>query len=214
MDSDESELRREIARLKVFAALSGLVIGVLVLGAFVDAPGPEGDVLRAQGLVIEDAQGRPRILLGAPVPEVESRVRADTARVREAWAQRYPDPDGYMENYRNRIRHSMNGLLVINDEQGYERSGYGLLEVDGRDRVVLGLDSRGREGVTLSLKDEGDRGLSVYDGETTVFVGAAPADDPKTGLDHPFRGLLISRGDSLLEKIGRVGSEPRGEPDR
>lgn len=238
MEPDREQLRREIDRLKLFATLTGLVLAVLVLGAFVHATSTEEDVLRARGLIIEDAGGRPRILLGAPIPDVENRVRTDTARVRETWAQRYPDPDEYMQNYRERIQHSMNGVLilneegfdrvavgapnpdpnigprlgpgtglVINDERGNERSGYGLLEVDGRDRVVLGLDSRGREGVTLSLKEHGERGLSIYDGETTVFVGAAPSGHYKTASDRPFRGLVITRNDSVLERVGSVRPE-------
>jgi hypothetical protein len=34
-------------------------------------------ILRAQGLIIEDSQGRPRILLGAPFPAVRERSRQD-----------------------------------------------------------------------------------------------------------------------------------------
>ncbi len=43
--------------------------------------------------------------------------------------------------------------LDINDAAGFERTGYGLLTVNGKNRVTLGLDSkRGTEGLALSLR--------------------------------------------------------------
>ena len=242
MEDDLQKLRRDVRRLKVFAALSGVLIFVLGLAAW--GPLHQGrDVLRARGLVIEDAQSRARILLGAPIPEVPGRVRTDTARVREAWAHRFPDPDEFMRSYRERVRSSMDGLLIltedgfdrvalgapypdpwfgprlgpgagmiVNDDRGTERTGYGVLEVDGGERVVLGLDSQGREGVTLSLLEDGKRGLSVYDGEGTLFLGRAPPGDATTGLEEAFRGLLLRRGDSTVLRLDRtagVGSTGR-----
>ena len=125
-------------------------------------------VLRVRGLVIEDAAGRERILIGAPIPEAANRVRTDEARVREIWGPRFPDEEQYMGYYQD-YDHSTNGLvilsedgfdrlvlgdpvsdpnigrrigpstgLVINDAEGFERSGYGLLDVNGLYRVVLG----------------------------------------------------------------------------
>ena len=39
--------------------------------------------------------------------------------------------------------------ININDAAGFERTGYGLVSVDGKDRVVLGLDSKsGEEALT------------------------------------------------------------------
>jgi hypothetical protein len=72
--------------------------------------------------------------------------------------------------------------IVINDEQGSERSGYGLLKVDGRYRTVLGLDSsQGRESLTLAVYDAGRAGLTVEDGNRLVYVGSAPSKDGITG---------------------------------
>lgn len=74
------------------------------------------DIIRAKGLVIEDSLGRDRILIGAPIPFSEDRVRTDTDLVRKHWAARYfkKDPDQYMKWYRN-YRHGAIGMVVMNE---------------------------------------------------------------------------------------------------
>jgi hypothetical protein len=196
----------------------------------------EPQVLRARGLVLVDDQGRERILIGAPIPSASHRVRTDDARVREAWAGRYPDPDEYMKYYAG-YDNSTNGMLildengfdrvavgsptpdpnigrrlgpstgiVINDAQGFERSGYGLLTVNGSDRVVLGLDSnRGTEGLVLSLHDEsGYVGMDVASGSDRIFVGSKNGQKPD---GEPSSELAITRGDSILYSTQAHGSK-------
>ena len=184
---------------------------------------PEDQVLRARGLIIVDASGRERILIGAPIPAARNRLRTDTARVRETWARRFPTQ--YLEWYRG-YRHAMNGMLVldergfdrvaigdsvpdpnigrrigpstgvvINDAEGFERSGYGLLTVGGRDRMVLGLDDgRGDEGVTLVVMDSGRAGVRVQDGSDGAYLGTAPANDNVIKSTTPFVGLVLRHG--------------------
>lgn len=67
-----------------------LAVGVLVLvgTAFRTAEKHE-DVLRARGLIIEDDQGKERILIGSPIPRAKNRVRTDLARVKEIWGKRF-----------------------------------------------------------------------------------------------------------------------------
>jgi hypothetical protein len=160
-------------------------------------------VLRVRGLIIEDDQGRERILMGAPIPQAKNRVRTDFDRVKRAWAGR--SPSKYMEWYKT-YQNQMNGILllnedgfdrvalgdpvpdpnvgiriapssglVINDEEGFERSGYGLLNVKNQHRVVLGMDSsKGKEGLTMFLIDDGPIGLEVNDGFRHRSLGLAP----------------------------------------
>ncbi len=235
-----TKLERELLRLKAFALA---LIAVLPLIGFFSAnlksvqAQPSDRILRARGLIIEDEAGRERILLGAPVPLTRSRVRTDSARVKELWAKRYPDQKRYMDWYKD-YQHATNGILildekgfdriavgdpvpdpnigkrigpstgvVINDEQGFERSGYGLLKVEGRYRVVVGLDSaQGREGLTLRLYDEGPVGLTVQDGKRLVYVGSAPSTERLTGIAESFHGLLV-RGPEGVRFIATAGSE-------
>jgi hypothetical protein len=88
--------------------------------------------------------------------------------------------------------------MIINDERGNERSGYGLLKVGDRYRVVLGLDSaQGREGLTLGLSDEAGVGMTVRDAKGAVWTGSAPPGDATTGLTEAFRGFLTRGADGV-----------------
>lgn len=200
------------------------------------ADAPADRVLRARGLVIEDADGRERILLGAPVPPARNRVRTDPARVREVWGKRFPKE--YAEWYKG-YRHAANGLLILdekgfdrialgdpvpdpnigrriapstgvvfNDEEGFERTGYGLLNVDGRHRVVLGMDSaHGQEGLTVALVDQGQVGVTVGDGKRIAFLGSAPAQERLAGAAAPFHGLLVRGPDGIRLLANAAGGK-------
>lgn len=179
-------------------------------------------VLRTRGIIVEDEAGRERVLIGAPIPAAANRARTNDRRVRELWASRYPNQDQYMALYKGYQHSTNGILIldesgvdrvaigdpvpdatrgkrigpgtgmVINDDRGLERSGYGLLKVDGKNRMVLGLDREGgAEGLTLSLYDDGSTGLSVRDQQRVVFVGSAPASQGLTGSATPFHGLLV-----------------------
>lgn len=163
----ESELRLH-RRLLAGTVVLALFLG---LGAWGHPPGSanrEGDVLRGRGLVLEDADGRPRVLLGAPVPQVDAWVRPDTSKglvILDASGTArtklgYPanpvirTPDG------SQARTSPCAGLTVHDTLERERGGMGAL--DNGD-VVVGLDYPTREGVALSLsQDEGYSGLVVW----------------------------------------------------
>ena len=72
-----------------YTKLLRLSLGAMAISAFKQSV-PE--VTRTKGIIIEDAQGRERILIGAPIPASRARVRTDTSRVRQVWAQRSPNP--------------------------------------------------------------------------------------------------------------------------
>lgn len=216
-----ARLERRVRRITVYSYVLTAVLLVLGVSAFRSQPEPPG-VIRATGLVIVDAEGRERILLGAPVPEALHRVRTNIDKVRDAWGGRFPA--AYMDEYYPTYRHDMNGLLIldengfdrlvlgdptpdpnigrriapssgllINDAEGFERSGYALLKVDGRYRVVLGLDSdKGTEGVVLAVEDSGWSGLSIQNREGSILVGTDP---PGGWVDENFHGLRVKRGD-------------------
>ncbi|MBK7636483.1 MAG: hypothetical protein IPJ13_21060 [Saprospiraceae bacterium] len=73
------------------------------------------DVIRVKGIVIEDHQGRDRILLGAPIPYSKDRVRTDTVKVRKYWASQFDNPDQYMDWYK-KYKNSSNGIVFMNEE--------------------------------------------------------------------------------------------------
>jgi hypothetical protein len=178
------------------------------------------DIIRTRGIVVEDSLGKARILIGTPIPFVEGRIRTDTTKVKELWANSFPEY--WLDLYKNEYNHGANGILIldenghdrivigdpvpdlyfgkrigpstgiiINDEKGQERTGYGLLKVDGVNRVNLGLDSkRGTEGLMLVLNDDGTTGLAIRDRDQTIFIGKADTTNWFT-KEFPFNGLFI-----------------------
>jgi hypothetical protein len=76
--------------------------------------------------------------------------------------------------------------MIINDEQDNERSGYGLLNVNGQYRVVLGMDSaRGQESVALATYDQGKAGLMVSDGQHLIYEGSALPNEKMSSTEEP-----------------------------
>lgn len=73
------------------------------------------DIIRAKGIVIEDAKGKDRILIGAPIPHSKDRVRTDTTMVRKHWASQFDDPNQYMGWYK-KYKNSSNGIVFMNEE--------------------------------------------------------------------------------------------------
>ena len=226
MGTSAERLTRSIRWLQGYAALMTVALAVL----FVRSGAATDDVIRARGLIIEDADGRERILIGAPVPEAADRVRTDEARVREVWGPRFPE--AYMDFYRD-YSHETTGMLilsgdgfdrlvvgdpvpdpnigrrsapttgmVINDVEGFERTGYGLSPVDGRYNVGLGLDTdRIEEGLVLLLEDDGLNGVLVGTGPDRIFLGSAPAGHGWTGLEEEFQGLLVQRDGETVHTL-------------
>lgn len=218
----ERQLRQQ-RLITTALVLTIAVGSAFLVAAGFQAPSQTGDVIRARGLVLVDEEGRERILIGAPIPAAANRIRTDLDRVRETWASGFPDPDGFMdlygtfkhstngilildENGHDRLslgaptpdlyygkRIGPSTGIQINDERGSERSGYGLLDVNGEKRVVLGLDSdNGTEGLTLALVDGGYTGVTVRQGSRTCFLGSA--EEGAFGDSPPFHGLAIKDG--------------------
>ena len=229
MNTNTAQLTRTIRWLQLYAALMTVALVVL----FVRSGTATDGVIRTRGLIIEDEAGRERILIGAPVPEAANRVRTDEARVREVWAPRFPD--AYMGYYQDYIHETNGMLIlsddgfdrlvvgdpvpdpnigrriapstgmVINDGQGFERTGYGVLAVNGRYNVGLGLDTdRIEEGLSLVLHDDGPRGILVGTLADGIFLGSAPAGHDWTGLAEEFQGMLVRRGGEIVYEMNLV----------
>ena len=177
------------------------------------------DFIRVKGIIVEDNNGKERILIGAPVPYAKNRVRTDTARVWKYWGNNEPE---FMEWYKE-YDHSNYGILIldslgfdrvaignhvpdlsfgkrigpltgmiINDENGTERSGYGLLNINGKNRMNLGLDDKnGIDRVSLTVDENGIYGLKVFDKNSKIFLGKTDSINPYLKNKPNFSGLLI-----------------------
>lgn len=220
MERSTEGLRRGLFVLAGYSALMTIAVAALFIKVFTSSPGPMAadSILRARGLIIVDAQGRDRILIGAPVPDSAARVRTDFGKAVEAWGKRFPNMDWYKT-----LDHSTNGILIlddrgfdriavgdptpdpnigrrispatgvqINDQEGFERTGWGYFAEKGR--VVLGLDSpRGQEGVTVFILEDDTTGLSINAGEKSLFLGSAPGEaaPPEFGLLLKEKGRTV-----------------------
>jgi hypothetical protein len=224
METRISQLERQVRLLRIFLIICLAISGLALARGFMGRS--EDGVLRARGLVITDAEGRERILIGAPVPAAASRVRTDPEKARKAWGARYPRFDWYAS-----LNHATNGILIlneegfdqiaigdptpdpnigrriapstgiqINDRQGNERTGWGFFPT--LNRVVLGLDTaRGTEGVYLVVHESGYSGVGALGKDADVFLGYADPGSPFAKPDRPWSGLLVRRGESVRHSL-------------
>ncbi|KZC37049.1 hypothetical protein RHOFW510R12_27125 [Rhodanobacter sp. FW510-R12] len=181
---DWNRLQREVARLRmlvIIALLAVIALAAVPLLRKPDTPTRPDPILRAQGLVITDAQGHDRILIGAPVPASKDRVRKDdasdgiiflgaTGADRLALGQ-MPAPFIGGESYK-RIGDGDNYGLTLYDPKGNERGGMGYM---GMGRAVFGLD----------------RATPPYDAIGMMV-------DDKEG----FAGMIINYGDPKAKDTG------------
>jgi hypothetical protein len=238
MEERIARLEGQLKQLWLYCAVLTLTIVALVASGF-RSQVMHDKVLRAQGLIIEDSQGKERILIGAPIPFAQNRVRTDLARVKQLWAPRFPSQ--YMDWYQG-YQHSMNGVLIldrkgfdrvalgdpvpdpnvgkrigpstgleINDEQGFERSGIGLLTLGKQYRAVLGFDHAeaqgGAEGATLSLDDGGEVALEIGDADRRIYIGTAPDSSGITGKTGPFQGIALTQGKQVKYEINEASKK-------
>ena len=163
------EVRRLERRLRVLEAGLSVAVALLLiigLGAMRGHNQQRAGVMRVRGLIVEDAQGRPRILLGAPISNV-GRKRQDEAigmlLLGENGADHVtigaPAPPPQIQGRVGRRDAKIAGM-IIHDLEGNERGGFGYLD---NDRVVLGLDygGRTREAVVLHVLENGTAGISL-----------------------------------------------------
>ena len=225
-------LRRRFDRLRNTCAVAAIaLVCVPLLGSLRDP----SEVLRVRGLVIEDAEGRARILLGAPIPEVAHRIRTDFAKADETWGERFP----HMEWFK-KLDHSTVGMLIldeaghdriavgdptpdpnigkriapsvgitINDELGFERAGWG--HFPALDRVGFGLDRRDGEGLNLFINEDGTSGVLIRNqsGSLHTFLGHAEAGHFATQVPHPVHGLVLKDSDAPRMVIDTADGQPQ-----
>lgn len=138
------------------------------------------DIIRTKGIIIEDENGKDRILIGAPLPFSKERVRTDTSLVRKYWASKiFPkNPDKFMEFYKS-YRHSTNGIVIMNE--------------DGFDRVLIGDK--------LADANTGRRNFEAagitWNDKLGFEMGGAGVNTTKDGKSRGVIGLDDSDGEAL-----------------
>ena len=197
------DLQAQCRRLRLIAISS--TIGLIALACAVLALQLQGRTLvRTRGIVIEDAAGRDRLLIGYPIPQSRDRVRTDLARAESAWAPRMGGAK-FMDAYKS-YDNSASGLLFLN-EQGFDKLVLGETIPDSNTGKRL-VDSAGFAFNDDEGFERGGLGVSkTPEGKFRVVMGM---DDPTVGealhlfvLEDGSKGLRIASEDGLL-LLGRA----------
>lgn len=197
---DWNRLQREVARLRVLviiALLAVIALAAVSLRRKPDTPTKPEPILRAQGLVITDAQGHDRILIGAPVPASKDRTRKDDASdgiifLGKNGADRFalgqlPAPVVGGKTGK-RIGDGDNYGIVLFDKQGNERGGMAFL---GMGRVVLGLDRAAplSDAIGMMVDDkEGFAGMVLNYADAKAQAPALELGSDANGVHVQFYG--------------------------
>ena len=166
-------------------------------------------VLHLKGLVIEDEQGRARVLLGAPFPNTHERLRQDAMTTTMVFLDEQGHDrfsigefmpaqiNGKIPSKFHRMGSSTAYGLTIFDTAGNERGGMGFLSNGSTvNRATIALDRPGADAIGLMVDDEtGMAGLvAMYPQE----VG-----DHSTGL------LLATQGSKAFFTMKDARDIPR-----
>ena len=219
------KLQRQLKALKVYCGILTIIVISGTLLAFRNEEDKEG-IIRVKGIIVEDASGKDRILIGAPIPESNNRTRSNFERAKATWGKRYPSFDWYKN-----LMNSTNGIIIlddhgfdkiamgdpvpdpnigkriapsvgiaINDNEGFERTGWGFFP--DNNRVVLGLDNdKVTEGLVMSVLEDGSVGLSINAERNNIYLGTAPSNGIATALKEAFHGLLIRDSAGIAYKF-------------
>ena len=168
-DASETFLRERIKRfdrwLRVVMVAWVASAGLLLVGATREPALTQRDTVRVRALIVVDEQGRERIVLGAPIPDLKAGKREGPAvgmvilgeNGRDRVVVGAPTPGPRIRGqYNNRIAPASG--IQINDPDGNERAGFGYLN---NGRVVFGLDYENGEAVTLAVRPDGSAHIRV-----------------------------------------------------
>lgn len=195
---DLSALSRRVRSLEVrwrfTVALAGVLVALVVLGASRKSP----DVLKARGLIITDNDGKPRVVLGAPM----ANASADP-KLAQAVGLAVLDALGRMNVavgtdaplvYSNgtlgqRLYGTHTGLTIYDPRSGGERGGMGV-HADGHAVVCLDYE-KDREAVCMSVASQ------------DAFADVQLMDPSVAGMDRV--GMFLNEDGVGIVKAGGGG---------
>jgi hypothetical protein len=203
-------LERFVRAIKILFLLGFVAIATVIgFAKFTSASAPDDKILRVRGIVIEDATGHPRMLIGAPVSN-QGRKRQDAVTgfvlLGEDGTDRLTIGSADYDQVNGTIQHRIaKGIgVLLNDANGNERGGFGFLD---NGRVTLGLDrAHGEEGAFLTVNDEdGFAGVVVKDVGSCVVTSFGNSAENGTRLllrdracaDRVFLGVKDSAAPKL-----------------
>ncbi len=216
VDEELRALAGSVRRLKAVVMVMGAALIALPVAGFTIR---DADIIRVKGIIVEDAEGRARILIGAPAPQVEERVRTNPERARAVWGESGETGGRNARNYQwARLRNEAFGMLIL-DENGHDSVAIGSPVPDplngrriapsngmsfangrGVERGGMGYMYNADNGIdrtTLGLDSASGEGVGLIadkDGTNGLWVHGGPKGSSVfTGLAQP--GGAFSAGD-------------------
>jgi len=204
------QLERFVRTTKLLLLVSLVAVTIAIFfGKHASASSTEEKILHVRGIVIEDATGHPRMLIGAPVSN-NGRKRQDDVTglvlLASDGTDRLTIGSADYDQKNGTLQHRIaNGVgVLLNDAHGNERGGFGILD---NGRVTLGLDrANGEEGAFLTVEDEDDfAGLLIKNAHTCNVASFGNSKDAETRLLLRDRAcndrVLLGISDSMNPKL-------------
>jgi hypothetical protein len=209
----EARVRRIEARQFLLTAICAALIMALVLSIFnrrqttakaAESPG----VLRLKGLVIEDEQGRARVLLGAPFPAVADRNRQDATTS----AMVFLDEQGHDRfAVGEKLAPQIAGAVPANYRSPGTGYGVTLFDPTGNERGEMGFLCNGKSGgraVVALDRPQGDAIGAIVD-DSSGYAGLA-ALYPNAGNAPGKTGILLgTQGNKAFLSMQDAENRPR-----
>ncbi len=189
VEQEIQALTASVRRLKKVVLLMGAALVALPVAAFTVR---DAEIIRVKGIIVEDAEGRARILIGAPAPQVEERIRTNPERARAVWGESGETGGRNARNYQwARLRNDAVGMLILDE--------------NGHDSVALGSpvpDPLNGRRIAPS------NGLSFHNANGVERGGMGYMYDPARGIDRTTLGLDSASGEGaglIADKDGTNG---------
>jgi len=129
----------------------------------------------AVGMIVLDENGFDRLSVGDQLPDPNSGKRIGTATG-----------------------------MAFNNNKGYERGGFGIIDVGGSERVNLGMDSPTGEALTLSVIDGKGMGIRINDRNNQIFLGNLPAKTWENQTDQNFSGYMFRQNGEIKNQLNTL----------
>lgn len=171
-------LERQARRSRAVSLVLGVLLAAVPLAGWM-APARTADVIRARMIVVEDEQGRDRVVLGAPVPDGLGTVRNNPAMG-----------------------------MVINDTAGHERFALGVRDETGAmtmgfDAVPGDGDPRNPERLNLGVDEDGFGFIRYLDKRTGLAGYLGLLEDDRVWLEF----LQVSADSVIRRRVGLTGDQ-------
>jgi hypothetical protein len=202
-------LRQRVTALERRLRWTGLLIIIIILAAgVVGAMNMQNEILHVRGIVVTDASGRERIILGAPMGEASKNERLGETTglaVLDTLGRLHVsvgtnNPLVLADGRKGRRVSTSVGLTIYDPRDGKERGGIGAF-ADGRANICLDYGNATKEAACIAVAPDDQYAAVILNGtprekdydRVTMFVGADGGGSMKVMGGNENRGGVMIR---------------------